>query len=301
MSADILPDHEFALCLTHDVDRPYKGLQAPYYALADRDPSHLAALAPGNNPWWQFETVKTLEDDLGVRSAFYVLQEESILAKSPGKWLRPRYWIEHFGRYDIFDADLLEVLHDLDDGGWEIGLHGSYDSGDDRQALCEQKIALEAALGHEVRGGRQHHLRLGDETWEHYDAVGLDYDTSLGSSSEYGFQYGYRPKRPFDDDFLVFPLTVMDIALPDPDAEFEAAWRECERLLDEAAANDAVMTALWHPRMFADEFSGHRRLYRRLVEGALDRGAWVGPPADLHDRLVETRHEPAGVASVNDR
>lgn len=34
-----VPDsHEFVLSLTHDVDRPYKTFQAPYYALINRDP-----------------------------------------------------------------------------------------------------------------------------------------------------------------------------------------------------------------------------------------------------------------------
>jgi len=291
-------EHSFALCLTHDLDRPYKGLQAPYYALVDRDLSHLSALSSGVNPWWQFDTIMEIEESLGVRSAVYVLQEESITEKDPHQWLQPRYWIEHLGRYDLFDADILRALHELDDGGWEIGLHGSYDSPDDRALLAEQKTALEAALGHEVRGGRQHHLNMADDTWEHHDAIGLEYDASLGSSSEVGFQHGYRPKRPFDDDFLVFPLTVMDVALPDPGEAFDRAWEECRRLLDEAEANDAVMTVLWHPRLFADEFPGHNRLYHRLIEEALARGAWVGPPAELYDRLTEP-DERVGVAGAS--
>lgn len=79
----------------------------------------------------------------------------------------------------------------------------------------------------------------------------------------------------------------MDQTLPDPGTAFEAGWAVCERLLDEAAENDAVMTVLWHPRLFnAEEFPGYRRLYRRLVETALEMGAWVGTPEALYDRLV---------------
>ncbi len=295
----MLPDYEFELCLTHDVDRPYKGLQAPYYALADRNPGHLKSLLPGVNPWWQFEDIMELEASLGVRSAFYFLQEESILEKSPDKWLTPRYWIEHLGRYDLFDTDILDVLHELDDGGWEVGLHGSFDSYDDPDALREQKTALEAALGHRVRGGRQHHLNRTDSTWNHHREIGLDYDASLGSSSECGFQHGYEVKRPFDDDFLVFPLTMMDIAVTDPGTDFDRAWETCERLLDEAEENDAVMTVLWHPRLFADEFPGHRQLYRQLIEGALERGAWVGPPGELCDRLARSVRKPTGTVGTH--
>ncbi len=192
-------------------------------------------------------------------------------------------------------------MHELDDGGWEVGLHGSYDSYDDRDALREQKTALEASLGHSIRGGRQHHLNRGDSTWEYHRDIDLDYDATLGSSSEYGFQHGYGVRRPFDDDFLVFPLTMMDIAIPDPGDDFEAAWAACEELLDEAAENDAVMTVLWHPRLFADEFPGHRRLYRLLIESALDRGAWVGPPGELADKIGTVSRNSTGRASVQSR
>lgn len=276
-------DGEFALCLTHDVDRPFKTVQSLYYALADRDPSHLRSLLPGENPWWQFEAVMDLEASLGVRSAFYFLQEPPLYARSPRDWVDPHYLIEELGRYSIERPDVADAIRDLDRGGWEVGLHGSYDAFDDPDRLRTEKERLESVLGDEIRGGRQHHLNLGPDTWRHYAGIGLDYDASLGSSSAYGFHHGYDVLRPFDDEFVVFPLTIMEVALPD---DMAAAWRECERLLAEASANDAVMTILWHPRMFdEDDFPGYRELYRRLIERARELGAWVGPPGEYYDRL----------------
>ena len=65
---ELIPDgHRFALCLTHDVDRPYKTYQSLYYAITDLDPSHLASLVPGRNPYWSFERIMRLEEELGVR------------------------------------------------------------------------------------------------------------------------------------------------------------------------------------------------------------------------------------------
>ena len=277
---------EFALCLTHDVDRPYKTYQALYYALAERDPAHLAALRPGYNPYWQFESLMALEDDLGVRSAFYFLSEPGLRGRPVGEWLCPRSWIEHLTRYDVETPELANIVRALDDGGWEVGLHGSFDSFDDRDRLREEKATIERALGHEVLGGRQHFLNLapGKETWRHHRAIGLDYDSSLGSSTEYGFQHGYDPFRPFDDAFVVFPLTAMETALVE-DGDFKASWEACEGLLREAAANDAVMTVLWHPRLVGEDFPGYRELYRRLIERALEMDGWVGPLRDLYERL----------------
>lgn len=280
---DLAVDAEFALLLTHDVDRPYKSVQALYHAIRRRDPGQLLDLLPGVNPWWRFDDVMELERSLGVRSAFYFLREPHVLSRHPRRWLDPFYWIEHVGRYDLEAPEMLGVLERLREGGWEVGLHGSYDAHDDPARLGAERVALEAALGESVTGGRQHHLHSSVRTWHHYREQGLCYDASLGSADAYGFRHGYRPFRPFGDEFVVFPLTAMETALPDPGEDFERAWRACERLLDEAADDDAVMTVLWHPRLFAtDDFPGYRRLYRRLVERALDRGAWVGPPADYY-------------------
>jgi hypothetical protein len=284
--SDLAVDAEFALLLTHDVDRPYKSVQSIYHAVRQRDPRQLRSLLPGVNPWWQFEDIMELEDDLGVRSAFYFLREPHLLARDASDLLDPFYWIEHAGRYDLDTPKMLDALDRLRDGGWEVGLHGSYDSYDDPDRLRTEKTALETALGHGVKGGRQHHLNCGPNTWEYHREIGLRYDASPGSSTEYGFDHGYQPFRPFGDEFVVFPLTLMEMALPDPGEDFEAAWAVCERLLEEAADESAVMSALWHPRLFTvEDFPGHRRIYRRLVERALEMGAWVGSPGEYYDQM----------------
>ena len=285
-----VPDATFALCLTHDVDRPYKTYQALYYAARDRRPSHLRDLLPDRDPWWRFEDVMRVEDELGVRSAFYFLREPHLFEdRDPRDWVAPRYWVEHLGRYDPSSPAVVDAMRRLDDGGWEVGLHGSYDAYRDPERLRRERVRLEDDLGGDVIGGRQHYLNLDvPETWRYHAGAGLSYDASLGSSERYGFHHGYRELRPFDDEFVVFPLTVMDKALPDPGVDFERARADCERLLREARDNAAVMTALWHPRTFAEaDFPGHRRLYRWLVERALELGAWVGPPRDLYRQLAD--------------
>ena len=199
-------------------------------------------------------------------------------------------WQLYAGRYDIEDPPIRRLLGRLRRGGWEVGLHGSYEAVDDPEMLREEKRRLESVLGEPVTGGRQHYLRLErPETWEHYRDIGLDYDTTLGGSAdEYGFTDGYQPLRPFDDEFAVFPLTVMEGALPDPGQNFGRAWTELDSLLTEAAANRAVMTVLWHPRHFSRDHPGYGRLYRRLVTEALSRGAWVGPPGELYATQLPT-------------
>ncbi|MFB6164388.1 MAG: polysaccharide deacetylase family protein [Haloarculaceae archaeon] len=282
-------DCSFALCLTHDVDRPYKTpFHAAYYALADRDPRHLRALAEDVNPYWQFETVTALEDDLGVRSAWYFLSEPPLWRRSLREALSFDALVQEFGRYDVRDPPIADAMADLADGGWEVGLHGSYHAGSDRERLRTERDRIETVLDGPVRGGRQHYLNHdGARTWIHYQALGLEYDASLGSSTDAGFEHGYGVRRPFDDDFVVFPLTLMEQHLPDPGEDFDAAWAVCEDLLAEAADNDAVMTTLFHPRFFSErDFPGYRRLYERLIREANARGAWVGAPGECYDEFL---------------
>ena len=272
---------EFALCLTHDVDRPFKTYQAVYDAIRNRSPGELGALRPGVNPYWQFGTIMDLEVEFGVRSTFYVLNEPSLFAYEPTAWVRPANWIEHFGRYDPTNPRIEAVLRRLADGGWEVGLHASRLAATDRERLAAEKETLESVLDAPVAGVRHHHLELGTDTWDHHREVGFAYDASLGDVGSPGFQHGYGLHYPDGGSFPVFPLTAMEIGLPDPDTAPTAARAEVDNLLAEAARNDAVMTVLWHPRYFSeDEFPGYRDLYRFLLRRATAMNAWIGPPRD---------------------
>jgi hypothetical protein len=318
--AGVFDDHRFALCLTHDVDRVYKTYQSLYDAVTDRRLSHLAPLLSDSNPYWQFEEIMQIEEKHGVRSSFYFLNEKRLLReKSPTDWFDPRNWTRYTGHYDVTEPAIAEVIRDLDDGGWEVGLHGSYDSYTDPDRLEAEKERLESVLGHRVTGGRQHFLNLHiPETWHHHQEVGLKYDASLGSSSAYGFgttvtdSHGTDPVRarvgggvvsPFGDDFLVFPLTVMEATLVESAGSVDAAWAELRQLLAEARRRRAVVTVLWHPRLFSErDFPGYRQLYERLLVEAKSLDAWIGPVEDAYRELSESpcrRDVPDAAAGIS--
>lgn len=292
----MLGDYEFALCLTHDVDRLYKTFQAPYYAIKDRNPSHLKSIVSSEHPYWQFDEIMNLEEELGVRSAFYFLNEKDLFHdKGPRDWVKPKNWKLFTGRYDITDEEIVDVIQALDEGGWEVGLHGSYDSYRDADRLENEKNQLEEILGKEIAGGRQHYLNLKKpQTWKHHRTIGLKYDASLGSSSQYGFQYGKQSIRPFDDEFLVFPLTVMEEPLMQNNPDLETVKNEIDELIREAAKSEAVMTVLWHPRVFnEEEFPGYREMYIYLIKKAKEVNAWVGSPRDYCSEVLNVYENTA--------
>jgi hypothetical protein len=89
----------------------------------------------------------------------------------------------------------------------------------------------------------------------------------------------------------------MEQTLPDPETQPDRAWSVCASLLAEARENEAAMSILWHPRYFSDDYAGYERLYRRLIERALEMNAWVGPIGDLyasmdHPSVAEAQSTP---------
>ncbi len=84
--------------------------------------------------------------------------------------------------------------------GGEVGLHGSYRSGDDEALLRAERHDLEVLLGRPVRGLRFHYLRMRwHEVVGRLDRLGIEYDTTLGFSDRPGPRAGFSfPFRPWD-------------------------------------------------------------------------------------------------------
>ena len=280
--------YSFALCLSHDIDRVYKTYQYITDLIARRDPRELVGFLSGKNPFWTFERIMAIESDFGVRSAFNMLDEMHITERPTSEWMTKEAWKLYAGRYDVTEPQIASVLRVLDTFGWEIALHGSYTSSTNPYRFEREKSRIESAAQTVIIGNRQHYWRLSQpDTWEHLRDVGIKYDTSLGDTSKIGFQYGHELLRPFDDEFVVFPWSMMDGALMDSGDTTAEIWANCKDVLAEAEANRSVLVADWHGgRPFSDgEKEGWRLMYERMIEYALDRGAWVGPPGSFYEAV----------------
>ncbi len=242
-----------------------------------RELQSLCALARGDDPYWNFQRIMDLEGELGVRSTFFFLDERGKATLTcPGSMML--YW----GRYRLDSRPVSEVIRQLADGGWEIGLHGSYGSYVDEAMLRQEKERLEAITGAAVAGVRQHYLRLSvPETWRIHAALGFRYDSTLGYTDRVGFRRGATaPFFPTDPstgeriEVLQIPLGIMDIAL----AACASPWPEALRCIEQIEAVRGVLTINWHQRVFnpwdTDDLPD---LYRRILSECRRRGAWIAP------------------------
>jgi peptidoglycan/xylan/chitin deacetylase (PgdA/CDA1 family) len=296
-------DKQFAVCLTHDID--HISANSPAHELRrgalrarmraesrkkDRPTltrsglfeagkgaaggvlrASKAAMSTGEDPYHRWEDWLELESEVGARSTFFVLPEET----------KKEHVTDSVYRYDdtvSFEGEhttLLEVLKEVSDRGWEVGLHGSWYSYDDVEEMRFQKEQIQDIVGDDVVSVRQH--------WLHHDIrktpcvqqeAGLKYDSTLGPKGDVGFRFGTSyPWRLYDInkgtelDIIEVPLIVQDTALFDskysgmgPDDAFERV----KNITKEVKQVGGVLTINWHNNADEERWNFYKRLLRYL-------------------------------------
>jgi len=279
---------KFALCLTHDVDEVRKTYQYATHAIKHLLRGNLGGVSTqiksaraklrGVEPYWTFEEIMKLEQARGVKSTFYFLQEKGAV-----ELLNPKTWLLLGRRYDFSEPKVRRVIKKLDEGGWEVGLHGSYNSYDNLKLLVSEKEELESIILKDVVGVRQHHLNLKTpETWLQHTKAGLKYDASLGLKNDAGFRWGTCfPFNPITDDgpdFLEVPLSIMDTPL----LLRKDAWSACKGILDTAIDYGGLAVVLWHHSILNEnEYPGWTSLYEKVIDYCQKNSVWVATAAEI--------------------
>lgn len=227
-----------------------------------------------------------LEARYGFRSTFFFFPEET-------------------SRYHVFDGPLYrygdriffeeqrltvsELMRDLDRRGWEIGLHGTYNSFDNAEELKKQKDQIERVLQKEIVSTRQHYLHFDTcQTPKAQAQAGFKFDSTFGSNRIIGFRngmafpfyfYDLKADRPIS--LLEIPLHIQDVALLSPQHldlnPFDALARAKE-LIDRVEATQGLISLLWHPNSAHEaRYPGWFWVYEELLNYISRKNAWVAP------------------------
>jgi hypothetical protein len=147
-------------------------------------------------------------------------------------------------------------MRQLEQDGFEIGVHGSYCSLDDADGLALEFDSLRA-LGFRPLGGRIHWLRFTLPQLIHAtERAGAKYDCSLGWADVIGYRAGACfafPPYDFDREraagFLELPLAIMDQAVV-KDLECTGSRSVTESLRASRRLGLGGASVLWHPTAF---------------------------------------------------
>jgi hypothetical protein len=240
-------------------------------AVRRRSPGLALARLRGHNVNDTFDFLMDQGERRGLTGAFYFMAGRT----------DPRY----DGDYSLQDRWIAALLRRVDERGHEIGLHPSYRTFRDPEALRAELERLRGACAaagvrQEPRGGRQHFLRWENPaTWRAWAQAGLEYDASLGFSDVAGFRCGTSREYPVFDllagerlPLRERPLVVMEQAIlaPRPEAVAEAVAplaAACRR-----AGSD--LSLLWHNSSL--QTAAERRAYAAALDAATGTSAGPG-------------------------
>lgn len=268
----------YEVLLTHDVDDPLStlgrgpGLLARQFAgdVVRRRDAGLALRRVravhdarrsryDRDPHATFDFLCEVSERHGLRSAFYFLARGDV---DPDLLLLDHPWVQ----------GLVGHVHRR---GHEVGLHAGFGTYRDAERTARELADLRALAEREGVeqqrwGGRQHYLQWANpDTWNNWDAAGLDYDCTLAYSEAAGFRTGTcHPYRAFDLHrrrplrLVERPFQVMDVTLFGhlglaPDAAREVVLgiaRQCRRFAGGLGIlwhNDEVLRTVRQRRWYA--------------------------------------------------
>jgi hypothetical protein len=220
--------------------------------------------------YWCFDYWIELEKSMNKRSVFYIYSQLKY-SKGFKSWIiDPSYNI-------LLNTQLQEQLKKMHDLGFEIGLHGSYNSANIPGLLGEEKANLEKALGFPIEKTRQHWLNYRELRTPYFHNELFRYDSTLGWNDAIGFRSGlaslYRPYDHINDkpfSFFEVPQIIMDSTIFDYYAgNITDSQSEAECLLKNLSLFKSThISVSWHQRVCSSDYNWVG-LYERIVKNEI--------------------------------
>jgi hypothetical protein len=174
-------------------------------------------------------------------------------------------------------ADMFRNLIEYYASAYKVGIHPSWQSGDDTNLLKEELEWLEVVTDKKIIHSRQHYIRLTiPQTYRELIAAGIQKDFSMGYGSINGFRasacssfYWYDLQKETTTPLLIFPFCFMDAnsCFEQKDTPQEAynellQYYECIKKLK------GICISIWHNSLLGTDpqFEGWRSMFELFMK-----------------------------------
>ena len=158
-----------------------------------------------------------------------------------------------------------------------VGLHPSWQSGDDERLLHQELQLLERLSGKKINHSRQHYIRMTlPLTYRRLLQAGITDDYSMGYGSINGFRasvassfYWYDLLRDTVTTLVIYPFCCMDAnAYYQQQLTCSQALEELMQYYTAIKKVNGLMITIWHNHFLgtAPEFAGWREAYERFLK-----------------------------------
>lgn len=210
-----------------------------------------------NPSYWCFDYWKELENTHNRKSIFYIYVKNG--KKNFKSWLiDPSYDIKT-------NTKLQNKLKELYKNGFQIGLHGSYESASNFQKLKEEKEILEQILGIKITKTRQHWLNYFEAITPRSHSKLFEHDSTLGWNDRIGFRSGCASLyNPYDFqnqkayEYQVIPQIIMDSNIYDY-ADDEQIFQKAKEMIkiSKEVSKTTHISVSWHQRVCSSDYNWH--------------------------------------------
>ncbi len=234
------------------------------------------------DPYHCFEKWLEIEDRYRAKSTFFFstpvpleLQEIEDCA----------YLLEDYLQFDGEKIQVTDLMRQLNQRGWEVGLHPAIQTHKNLALLEQQKKMIDKILPQPIQSVRQHFLMFDPMTTPQiHSRAGFSFDSTYGFNKQVGFRAGTSFPFYFQDSTtLELPLIIQDVSmfrhLSAMGLGLTAAKELIGQIMQRVANVGGVMTVLWHPNTIAAVDPEYAEMYLKAYEFLLDlaqkEGAWI--------------------------
>ncbi len=215
----------------------------------------------GQDPFDSFDWMDQLHQQFDLRPIYFFL-----ISKTTGKYDK---------NISPSMRSMKQLIREHSDR-YSIGIHPSWQSGDDPEKLKLEILRLGHISGKKIISSRQHFIRFSlPKTYRQLIELDIGSDFSMGYGSINGFRasvaspfFWYDLEREEQTKLLLYPFCFMEAnSFYEQKVSTEQAFDELRHYFDIVKSVNGTLITIWHNSFLgtARQFTGWREMYKKFI------------------------------------